>query len=206
MNLPHGHPLHSPDADPFDAAPALERRIASLRQQRGWTLKEAAEASGVSASTLSKIERGDLSPTITTLQKIAGGFDLDVIQLLAGQQESPRLLGRRSITRARTGSVHRSPTCINEVMCHDLKHKRMTPLCTTVSARSVDDYSTWPRTDAEIFLFVVKGTLVVNSRLYQPIELGEGDAMYYDASTEHIWTTKGPEDAVVLWLISDQRA
>jgi Predicted transcriptional regulators len=203
MNLPQSHPLHNPIADTFDGPPPLERRIASLRQERNWTLKDASEATGVSASTLSKIERGDLSPTITTLQKIANGFGLDVIQLLAGQQEVPRLVGRRSITRARSGSVHRSPTCINEVMCHDLKHKRMTPLCTTVSARSVSDYKTWPRTDAEIFLFVVKGTLVVNSRLYEPIELGEGDAMYYDASTEHIWTTQGPEDAVVLWLISD---
>lgn len=202
MNLPQPHPLSDPLAGQLEATPALERKIASLRQQRGWTLKEASEASGVSASTLSKIERGDLSPTITTLQKIASGFGLDVIQLLSSEEQAPRLLGRRSITRARAGSVHQSRTCINEVMCHDLKHKRMTPLCTTVSARSVDDYSTWPKTDAEIFLFVVKGTLVVNSRLYEPIELGEGDAMYYDASTEHIWTTKGPQDAVVLWLIS----
>lgn len=203
MNLPQPHPLHGPCAGPPESTPALERKIANLRQQRGWTLKQASAVTGVSPSTLSKIERGELSPTITTLQKIANGFALDVIQLLSSSEDAPKLQGRRSITRARGGSVHQSKTCINEVMCHDLKHKRMTPLCTTVSARSVSEYGAWPKTDAEIFLFVIKGTLVVNSRLYQPIELEQGDSMYYDASTEHIWTTKGVEDAVVLWLISN---
>ncbi|MFF7710801.1 helix-turn-helix domain-containing protein [Pseudomonas sp. NPDC007930] len=193
----------SPVQEASDGAPALDRTLANLRRQRGWTLKGASEATGVSASTLSKIERRELSPTISTLQKLASGFGLDVIQLLTDREEPPRLVGRRSITRARQASVHQSKTCLNEVMCHDLKHKRMTPLRSVISARSVDDYAVWPKSDAEIFLFVLKGTLVVNSRLYQPMHLNEGDAMYYDASTEHLWTTAGPEDAEVLWIINN---
>jgi len=26
--------------------------------------------------------------------------------------------------------------------------------------------------------------------------------MYYDASAEHVWTRKGPEEAVVLWVLT----
>ncbi|MBK5000216.1 helix-turn-helix domain-containing protein [Pseudomonas sp. S31] len=181
----------------------IAKKIAELRRDRQWTLKDAAQATGVASSTLSKIERQELSPTISTLQKIASGFGLDVIQLLSNQEQPQKLAGRRSITRAGQGSVHPTKTCINEVLCHDLKHKRMTPLYTTIGARSIDDYSSWPKSDAEIFLYVIKGTLVVNSRLYEPIELHEGDSMYYDASTEHLWTSKGAEDAQILWMISN---
>lgn len=180
----------------------IAKKIAELRRERQWTLKDAAQATGVASSTLSKVERNELSPTISTLQKIASGFGLDVVQLLSNAEPTPTLAGRRSITRAHQGSRYANNSCSNEVLCHDLKQKRMTPLYTTIGARSLDDYSSWPKTDAEIFLYVVKGTLVVNSRLYEPIELHEGDSMYYDASTEHLWTSKGEHDAEILWVIS----
>jgi transcriptional regulator with XRE-family HTH domain len=200
------HPYTTLDEADFavspESAPDMGKIIADLRKSRKWTLKQASDATTVAASTLSKIERNELSPTISTLQRIASGFGLDVVQLLSNKEEPQQLAGRRSITRARHGSILQSKTCTNEVLCHDLKHKRMTPLYSKIGARSVDEYSSWPKSDAEIFLSVIKGTLVVNSRLYEPIELEQGDSMYYDANTEHLWTSKGPEDAEILWLIS----
>lgn len=204
MNQPQKAPAPNGEAPVPESAPDVAKKIAELRRERQWTLKDAAQATGVAGSTLSKIERKELSPTISTLQKIASGFGLDVIQLLSNQEQPQKLTGRRSITRAHEGSRHPSNTCVNEVLCADLKHKSMTPLYTTIGARSVDDYNAWPKSDAEIFLYVIKGTLVVNSRLYEPIELYEGDSMYYDASTEHLWTSSGPEDAEILWLISNK--
>lgn len=183
----------------------MGRKIAALRKERGWTLQQASQMAGVAASTLSKIERNEISPTISTLTRIATGYGLDVIQVLSNREEetAPQpLAGRRSITRAGAGRSYTSGTCMNELLCHDLKHKRMTPLYTRIGARSVDDYTNWPKSETEIFLYVVKGTLVVSSRLYEPIELNEGDSMYYDASTEHLWTSKGSADAEILWVIT----
>ena len=34
-------------------------------------------------------------------------------------------------------------------------------------------------------------------------QLNKGDSVYYDATTEHTWTSKGPTDAVVLWVLVD---
>lgn len=59
----------------------LAQRLRALRQARTWTLKQAAAATGVSASTLSKIENGLLSPTYDNLIKIAAGLELDVAEL-----------------------------------------------------------------------------------------------------------------------------
>ena len=46
---------------------ALAQRLRDLRRARDWTLKQAAQATGVAASTLSKIENGLLSPTYDNL-------------------------------------------------------------------------------------------------------------------------------------------
>ena len=49
----------------------LGRRIRITRTERGWTLKELSEASGVSVSQLSAIERGTHLPSIESLLSVA---------------------------------------------------------------------------------------------------------------------------------------
>ncbi|MCC9624472.1 XRE family transcriptional regulator [Thalassospira sp. MA62] len=180
----------------------LGPRLHNLRKGRGWTLQDASKASGISASAFSKIERGELSPTISTIQRIARGFEMDVLSLFADMEEQPTLLGRRSVTRAQEGKPHLSGNCDNQLLCSDLKNKRMTPIRTRVVARDVEEYDVWPTTDAEIYMTILSGTVVVHSKLYEPLELHEGDSMYYDASAAHVWTRKGPEEAVVLWVLT----
>ena len=72
----------------------LAHRIADLRTARGWSLAELAERSTVSKAMLSKIERGESSPTATVLAKIASAFGLTLAKLLAepSSQAPARLL------------------------------------------------------------------------------------------------------------------
>jgi hypothetical protein len=180
----------------------IGKRLLSIRKARKLTLQDVSALSGVSASAFSKIERNELSPTISTLQKVAQGLGIELVTLLSDQDGPvPGFGGRRSITRAGAGSRHTTGTCNNVLLCADLKNKRATPILTTVTARSPDDYPAWARSEAEIFVMVLEGTLVVHSRLYEPLELNKGDSVYYEATTEHTWTSKGPKDAVVLWVL-----
>lgn len=177
-------------------------RLLKLRKNRRLTLQDASALTGVSASAFSKIERNELSPTISTMQRIAQGLGVELVTLLADQDQNFGAFGgRRSISRAGTGSKHNTGTCNNVLLCADLKNKRATPILTTVTARSPDEYAAWAKSEAEIFVMVLDGTLVVHSRLYEPLELNKGDSVYYDATTEHTWTSKGPTDAVVLWVL-----
>jgi DNA-binding NtrC family response regulator len=52
----------------------LGRRMREARMQRGWTLKELSEASGVSVSQLSSIERGAHLPSIESLVDVASAL------------------------------------------------------------------------------------------------------------------------------------
>ncbi|WP_421237779.1 helix-turn-helix domain-containing protein [Aeromonas jandaei] len=52
----------------------LAQRLKGLRSELGWSLDVAARETGVSKAMLGQIERGESSPTVATLWKIATGF------------------------------------------------------------------------------------------------------------------------------------
>src|SRR5262245_45338420 len=53
----------------------LGRRIRLARTERGWTLRDLSDASGVSVSQLSSIERGAHLPSLESLMEIAAALD-----------------------------------------------------------------------------------------------------------------------------------
>ncbi len=55
-----------------------------LRAARGWTLDEAASRVGVSRRSLVQIEHGESNPSLSTLLTIAGGFGVDLTELIDG--------------------------------------------------------------------------------------------------------------------------
>jgi len=60
----------------------LARKLRVLRAERGLTLREAEQLTGVDKDTLSKIERGLRHPYDVTLSKLAKGYDVPVEELL----------------------------------------------------------------------------------------------------------------------------
>lgn len=181
--------------------PAIDigARLNNLRRERRWTLVETSKHTGLSLSALSKIERNELSPTLMSLGKIASGFGIDVVTLLS-DEDNPASLGRRSVNRHSHGLVSSTGTCENIWFAADLKHKRMLPLKTRVTAKMPGEYAEWPVHAGEIFVYVLSGRLVVHSQLYAPVYLDPGDSLYYDSSSGHKWTTEGETDAEVLWV------
>jgi transcriptional regulator with XRE-family HTH domain len=57
-------------------------RIRSVRTMRNLAIRDLAERSGVSAPMLSQIERGETTPTLAAVRRIAAGLDLNVGQLV----------------------------------------------------------------------------------------------------------------------------
>jgi transcriptional regulator with XRE-family HTH domain len=71
----------------------LAARLAALRVERGWSLDELAQRSGISRSTLSRLERTEISPTAAMLGKLCQIHGLTMSRLLAEvESESPQLL------------------------------------------------------------------------------------------------------------------
>lgn len=112
--------------DSVDALDArIARRLASRRGHLGLTLDDLAGRSGVSRSMISKIERGEASPTAALLARLANALGLALAALFAeeGEASSPlaRAAARPVWTDPETGYLRRaispgtSPVDIAEV-------------------------------------------------------------------------------------------
>lgn len=60
---------------------SIGERLQLIRRERGFTLRQLAREADVSVAYLSKLERGDSSPTIDILTKIAGALRVSVAEL-----------------------------------------------------------------------------------------------------------------------------
>jgi transcriptional regulator with XRE-family HTH domain len=65
-----------------DEGARLSRRISDERRARKWSLADLADRSGVSKAMLSKVERGEASPTAQVLVRIASAFGETLAGLL----------------------------------------------------------------------------------------------------------------------------
>ncbi|MET8469195.1 XRE family transcriptional regulator [Streptomyces sp. NPDC006422] len=76
-----------PEPDPVDAR--LGARLAELRAERGWSLGELADRSGISRSTLSRAERAEISPTAALLNRLCAVHGRTMSQLLSEVESTP---------------------------------------------------------------------------------------------------------------------
>jgi transcriptional regulator with XRE-family HTH domain len=80
----------------------LCRRVKQLRGERGWSLDELAQASGVSRSMLSQIERARANPTLGVASRIARAFGMSLADLV----ESPGAMSNLNVIRAPDRAYH----------------------------------------------------------------------------------------------------
>lgn len=67
----------------------LAARLAQLRQEQGWSLDELADRSGISKATLSRLERGETSPTANLLGRLCTAYNRTMSRLLAEVESNP---------------------------------------------------------------------------------------------------------------------
>jgi transcriptional regulator with XRE-family HTH domain len=77
-----------------DAGVRLAGRLKLERETRGWSLADLAERSSVSRGAISKIERGESSPTAGLLVRLADAFDLTLAGLIARAEGDADRLSR----------------------------------------------------------------------------------------------------------------
>ncbi|HZP48776.1 MAG TPA: XRE family transcriptional regulator [Vicinamibacterales bacterium] len=72
----------------------IARRLGDLRADRGWSLEALAKKSGISRATLSRIERGELSPTAAMLGTLCTLYGHTLSRLMAEAESRPATLVR----------------------------------------------------------------------------------------------------------------
>ncbi|MEN3749095.1 XRE family transcriptional regulator [Sphingomonas sp. HF-S3] len=177
----------------------LGRRLRELRRERGLTLEDAGRQTGLAASTLSKIENDQMSPTFDVVQKLASGFDIDITDLFATNSAQDGT-GRRSVTMAGAGRLMETEVYRHRLLAAELKNKKVLPFVTTIKARSLDEFTSWSEHGGEEFVYVLEGEICFHTEHYESVTLGVGDCIYIDSSMQHACYSTSEKDAVVLWV------
>ena len=86
--------MQAPVADGAAVERRIAGRLAALRADRGWTLDALAERSGISRATLSRLERGELSPTATMLHALCAVYGWTLSRLMSDAETRPAQLVR----------------------------------------------------------------------------------------------------------------
>ncbi|WP_411818974.1 XRE family transcriptional regulator [Hyphococcus formosus] len=177
----------------------LGKKIRELRRSKGWTLEDVASATGLAASTLSKIENDRMSPTFDVVQKLAHGFSIDITDLFSSSATTPPQ-ARRSIVRQGQGRLLDAQVYSHQLLAAELKRKQILPFLTTVKARSIDEFKEWGSHDGEEFMYVLEGSVRFYTEHYEPAELEAGDGVYIDSAMRHACISTSKKDAKVLWI------
>jgi transcriptional regulator with XRE-family HTH domain len=82
-----------------DLTPLVATNVRRYRGERGWSLQQLADESGVSRAMLGQIELEKSTPTINVLWKIAGAFGLPFSALLGAPEASPIVVLRAEVAR-----------------------------------------------------------------------------------------------------------
>jgi len=165
------------------AGRAFGERIRRLREQAELTLEQASKLSGVSRAMLSKVERGEKSPTIGVAKRIAQALGISFSTLVGDEAPAQRALAlvrkdQRQIFRdAETGFERHllSPLIAGmpvEVVLHHLPPK--------TSTGKLPSYTS----GATKHVLAVRGRVVVLIEESETV-LEEGDSLYFEADVAH---------------------
>jgi transcriptional regulator with XRE-family HTH domain len=167
-------------------------RIRHLREAMDLSLRDLAERSGVSAPMLSQVERGETSPTLSVAERIAGGLELNLSQLLRLDEGDGVSVVRAEERRRGGGPRHRYevltpplPGLRAEVSLHSLG-----PGGSTAEPDDPPMHEPGSRETA----VVVEGPLrfVCGGRGH---ELASGDSVTFDADLPHHFENPGSAEA-----------
>lgn len=175
---------------------SVGQRLRQLRVQRGLTLSQVSDLSGVSISTLSRVENAQSSLNFTSVLQLIEGLNTPLSTLIGPQTH--QITGRRSVTRGGAGRIFETPQLIFEVLCGDLTHKTNVFWKVVVKARKFDEYDDYKRHPGEEFILVLDGQLELHSEMYEPLRLDKGDSIFFDSSMGHAYVSSGEGDAHIL--------
>ncbi len=169
----------------------LATRLARLRAERGWSLDTLAERSGVSRTTLSRLERGETSPTASLLGRLCTAYGRTMSRLIAeAEADAPQCV------RADDQAVWVDPET-------GFRRRSVSPPAAGLDAELVEgvlpagaviQYAASPVHGLEQHIWMLSGTLVltVDGAAHR---LGPGDCLRFRVFGPTRFEAPGPGEA-----------
>lgn len=168
--------------------------IRKIRLHKGLSQRELARMSSLSANAISRIERGESSPTVTSLHRIAGALEVPIVDFFESGARLSKVLVRKD-DRLRT----RGDGVVIESLGSGLPGQMLEPFLMTLAPASVSGEEPISHAGEE-FVLCLEGVIdyLINDE-WQTLKAG--DSLLFQSVQPHLCRNMGHEDAVVLMII-----
>ncbi len=173
------------------------------------TLREFARQVGVSASLVSQIERGYVTPSVGTLWAFCTRLGLVVDDLFRGVERANGEPAVEDPIQRSRGPIQRSSNRKRIRLAGGVRWERLSPepedevefihVLYEVGAASCPEDSL-VRHGGREYAYVLSGRLGLQLR-FETYELGPGDSLVFDSQNPHRFWTIGEQPAVAIWVI-----
>lgn len=173
----------------------LGEKIRNVRLEKHMTLRDLSKKSGCSLGFLSQVERDKVSPTISSLRKIADALSINIISLFEEEKTIDSIVVRKN-SRGKFENKRSK-----------VKYELLRPRFSDTTIEALYMYlephassGTSPHShDGEELVIVVKGEIKieVGGKTYL---LKEGDSAVYKSNTPHKWTNPQDKTTEVIWV------
>lgn len=174
----------------------IGRKIRKLREDIGYTLTAVARRADLAKSTLSKIERGQISPPISTLLRIADGLGVRLADFLDEDDGHPPYV----LTRKGKGAIlQRDGSRFGyayECLAATMRDKQVEPFLLTIKPN--DPLGRFHHGGQE-FIYMLSGKLEMSIGEHQLL-LKPGDSLYFDPTNVHTTKVNGNQPARFLCI------
>ncbi len=173
----------------------INERIKSIRLSRGFTLERLAHLSSLTRGYLSKIERAEEPPPVSTLQTIAVALGVDISELLEVNPVEDGSMDSLDILRASdAGESYSSEAGYDyRPLVRRFRGKYMHPFLMVIGPGETKAF----KHDSEEFCYVVKGKVdFCYNGSHHRVEAG--DCFYFDSRRPHYYRNRTRKDAVMV--------
>src|SRR4030067_3148276 len=158
-------------------------KVKALREQKGLSLRELADLTGVSAAFLSQLENHLVSPSLGTMIKLAKALGVRVGDFLGETEGEPFAIVRKD--ERKTVSRFASKEGVKygysyESLGFEKKNRHMEPFIVTLEPATIKA-STTSVHEGEEFIYVLEGEMEVIFGGHRDV-LYPGDSIYYDSA------------------------
>jgi transcriptional regulator with XRE-family HTH domain len=179
----------------IEEAPNVGSRVHALRKQRGLSLRALADLCGLSPNTISLIERGTTSPTVSSLHQLAQGLGVPITSFFAEPAEEKKVILTRTDERSRSGSA----SVVLESLAAGLADQTCAPFVATLKRGASSGRRMMTHPGHEL-IYCLDGELdyEIEGEHYP---LGPGDALLFHANLPHRWRNANSRPATFLLVI-----
>jgi transcriptional regulator with XRE-family HTH domain len=170
-------------------------RVLELRTERGLSLRALAELCDLSPNTISLIERGATSPSVSTLQRLASALGVHINSFFTEPDQKVQLILTRVDERTRSGSA----SVMLESLGYGLEGQACDPFVVTLKAGASSGRQLMAHPGSELIL-ILEGRLDIDIAGSNYV-LNPGDSLLFRAEQLHRWRNPNSQPAVFLMMM-----